>query len=612
MMHRYVRPSSRPATRVITGETTQRRVLEQGRIRLNLVILFFGIWFLALSIRLVEVTLLGSNTLPFKRLVSEPSLMVQKEEEERIKPSASTLHARRREIVDRHGMVMATSIDTASLAANPKLIRRPQEVAKSLSQVLRLSYPATLAKLKHPNSNFTYIKRHLTPREQQEVNALGIPGLFFEDTERRIYPYGALFSHVLGYVDIDNKGIAGIEQHFNSQLSDALKADEPLKLSLDLRVQSILAEEMKNAVNEFNAVGATGIITEIDTGEVIAMSNLPEFDPNRPTASGKAEDRFNRAALGAYEMGSTFKTFTLAMALENKRVKLQDSFDTVNPIRYASFTITDAHPEGRWLSVPEIYAYSSNIGAVRIAQMVGGNIQQEFFRDLGFMQPVDIELPERSRPLVPKQWSQLNMMTMSFGHGISISPLHLMQAMATMVNGGTRSHLTLVKDGNKGRPKGDRVISEKTSDQMRRLMRVVVEFGTAKKAEAPGYMVGGKTGTAEKVVNGVYKKDAKLASFVGVFPTNKPKYAILVMIDEPKGNKKTYGYATGGWVAAPVVSGVVARMGGLYGMQPSFNEAPDVEMAHYWLKDKPIPRVPAPNSIQQISAVAPVAHAHVE
>ncbi len=579
MSRRMYRHTRRPAARVIKRESKMLHVMEQSQIRVFTILVGFGFCFLVLSLRLIEVSLVGGGELPFKRLVTEPQLMLQAEEKRDDKP---VLPAKilRGDVVDRNGMLLATNVRSASLAANPTLIRQPAKVARDLASVLSgVNEQELLRKLEQKNSKFAYVKRHLTPREQERVNALGVPGLFFEDSVRRVYPFGALGSHVVGYVDVDNNGISGIEKQFDAQLARSLDSN-PVTLSLDIRLQSIMAEEIQKGMDEFKSIGGAGLIMDIASGEMLSMVSLPSFDPH-DAGHASADSKFNRVSLGAYEMGSTFKSFTAAMALEKGVVGMRDGYDASSPIRSAGYTINDSHPYYRWLSVPEIFAYSSNIGTVKMAMDVGTSYQKRFLGNLGMMRPVDIELPERAQPLSPADWRPINSMTISYGHGISVSPLHLAQGISTMVNGGYKTSMTLLKDGNKDKGKGERIIKEETSFQMRKLMQYVVEYGTAKKANVAGYQMGGKTGTAEKVVNGRYKDKAKLAIFVGAFPIQDPRYLIFVMIDEPQGNKSTFGYATGGWVSAPVVSNIVSRMGPLMGLEPVFSE-PDPQEKAFW------------------------------
>ena len=319
---------------------------------------------------------------------------------------------------------------------------------------------------------------------------------------------------------------------------------------------------------------------DIKSGEILAMTSLPEFDPHQFNKYTD-EQRFNRATLGVYEMGSTFKTFTMAAAIENKVVTMQGGYDASHPIHLGGFTITDAEPMGRWLSVPEIFAYSSNIGAAKMALDIGGKRQRAFLQALGLFAPVKLEISETSRPLIPRDWSELTTMTVGYGHGMAVTPLHLINAIASLASDGTLHPMTLLKGGNKGKKSGPQFLSASTIADVRDLLRLVVVHGTGKSANAPGYDVGGKTGTAIKNAHGIYNGKAKVTSFVSVFPITNPKYAILVMVDEPKGDKSTYGFATGGWISAPVVGRVVQRMAPLLAMEPNFTP-PDDHVNSYW------------------------------
>ncbi len=401
---------------------------------------------------------------------------------------------------------------------------------------------------------------------------LGIPGLHFEIEERRVYPHDRAAAHVLGLTDVDGRGIAGVEKTFDSELA----AGKTLRLSLDVRVQDMLRQEMVAAVREFRAIGAAATVLDVRTGEVLGMISLPDFDPNAP---GEDDDdaRFNRAAKGVYEMGSTFKLFTVAMALDSGTTTLRGGYDASKPLRVAHFTIRDFHAENRWLSVPEILVHSSNIGAAQMALDVGGPTQRRYLGRLGLLTTAAVELPESGKPLTPKPWRDINTMTVGFGHGIAVSPLQLTTAVAAVVNGGLWRPPTVLVRGGESLPAGERVFSARTSAQLRGLMRLVVRYGTGRKADVPGYQVGGKTGTAEKLIAGRYRRDARISSFVGAFPIDAPRYVVLAMIDEPKGNKSTLNYATGGWVAAPVVGRLITRIASLYGIAPRVDEELEVK-----------------------------------
>ena len=554
----------RPANRIVQAPSSGRKSVDQSRLRLMCVAVFFALSFGALGLRLVEVSLVGSGALPFKKLVSEPQLLIAQEEDVDT-AAVAPQKVIRRDIVDRNGQVVATSVATASLAANPTLIRHDREVADALAALIPgLDRNALRARLANKHSSFVYIKRHLTPAQQEAVNNLGVPGLFFEPDTRRVYPYGSLMAHVLGFVGVDNQGLAGIERSQDRALMEPWH-EEALKLSIDVRVQAMLHDELAKAVKTYRAIGATGVVSDIRTGEVIAMVNLPDFDPNQPQKADP-NARFNRASLGAYEMGSVFKTFTTAAALDSGVVSMRGGYDARKPIKVARYMIRDAHPENRWLSVPEIFAYSSNIGTVKMALDVGTPRMKDFLGKLGMFTPVHTELSEAAQPLVPHEWREINTMTISYGHGISVSPLHVVRAFAALSGDGKLRPLTFLR-GHKVMEEVP-VIKPDTVARVRELLRIVVAHGTAKAANAAGYAVGGKTGTAEKVSGRGYKHDAKLASFVGVFPAHDPQYVILAMIDEPKGTKATYGYATGGWVAAPLVGSFVQRAAPALGLSP--------------------------------------------
>lgn len=564
-------------TKIIINESTGKRIIEQSRLRMLCVGFFFVLCFASISVRMIEVAVI-KNPQALTVTIFDPD---NEGESEQVEVKTEESHLQRGNIVDRNGVLLATSLMTASVYVNPKEIKNAADAARKLSKTLSLDEKTLLNRLKSGKS-FVWIERNLTPKEQYKVNSLGIPGLYFQPEEKRVYPYGNALSHMLGYVGVDNKGLAGIERQFDRRLRETTLNNEPLILSVDARLQSMLRSEMSAAVREYNAIGATGIIMEIGSGEILSMVSLPDFDPNK-SAKVSDDSKFNRATLGLYEMGSTFKSFTMAAGLEYGVVNMKSGYDATNPFKVATFTISDTHGKKRWLTVPEIYTYSSNIGTAKMALDIGTKQQKEFLKKMGMFKPIDIEIPERSSPLLPEDWKEINTVTISYGHGISVTPLHLVQGIATLVNGGMHERMTLLKDGNKGKEARERVISEQTSKNIRRLMRLVVDHGTGEKADVSGYRVGGKTGTAEKVqAGGKYNPDAKIASFVSVFPVDSPKYLVLVMIDEPKGDKSTYGFATGGWIAAPVVGRVIARMGPMMGIKPRY-DVPEDDAEKFWV-----------------------------
>lgn len=483
--------------------------------------------------------------------------------------SVAPVQLARADILDRNGEILATNLETYSLYADTRKIKDPERVAAGLVKVLpELTMSEVEAKLKSGRS-FVWIKRKLTPSQHWAVNALGVPGFNYRREEERVYPHGSLASHVLGYVDTDGNGLGGVEHFFDDTLGDKQLSDRPLKLSLDIRVQHALADELQAAMRGHEAIGAGGLVMDVNTGELLALVSMPDFDPNQ---SGRAQPNamFNRVTKGLYELGSSFKTFTLAAALDDGLVSLHDGYDATKPLRVARFWIRDDHPKARYLSVPEIYTYSSNIGMAQMADDMGGKRQQAFLKSIGLLEPTPVELTEVGAPMFDKRWGRLHTMTASYGHGISVSPLNLATGIAAMVNGGRLIPATLVHKDADAYIESRRVIKERTSGQIRRLMRMVVKEGTGSKAEAIGYRVGGKTGTAEKAKTDGrgYDRKSLISSFVGVYPMDDPKFVVFAMLDEPKGNKSTFGFAGGGWTAAPTVRNVIMRTAPILGVAP--------------------------------------------
>ena len=555
-----------PPCAAITPDGPAKQALEACRTRLRVTAGLFALVFAAVALRIVEIGAVGGGTAESQiarfRMVTEPV------------PS----HA---DIVDRNGNVLAATLDSPSLYANPKQITDAAQATDKLVRVFPTLGAAEVHAKLTSGKSFVWIRRHLTPAEQFDVNQLGIPGLDFEHEERRVYPDGGLTSHVVGYTGIDNAGFAGVER----ALGDVLRGRrEPLQLSLDLRLQYILREELQRVVDDFTAKGGAGLIMDVNTGEILAMESLPDFDPNHPTAVDPghpaiplADRMFNRITLGVYELGSIFKIFTVAMALDSGTATVTSTYDASHPIRIGRFTISDYHGKHRVLSVPEILMYSSNIGAARMAVAAGAQTQREFLARLGLLKTPKIEVSEVAEPHYPAKWREVNVMTIAFGHGISVTPLSFATAAAALVNGGILRQATLVKLPAGYAPQGQQVISAKTSEQMRRLLRLVVEHGTGTMAAAPGYVVGGKTGTADKISGRHYAERKLLSSFVGVFPINNPKYLILTIVDEPHPNKQSHGYATAGWTVAPATSRIIERIAPLLGVQPVDESSPEVQ-----------------------------------
>lgn len=472
----------------------------------------------------------------------------------------------RSDIVDRNGEVLAVNLQTSSLYANPLKIKNPTLVAEQLAGILPGLSRAELEQKLSSKKSFIWIKRKLTPRQKWQVNALGVPALNFREEEDRLYPHGRLAAHALGYVDVDGNGLAGVEHYFQDRLSEKGRTGEPLALSLDIRVQYALADELEAAMRAHKAVGAAGLVMDVRTGEVLALVSMPDYDPNNIRGVSD-EQRFNRASKGVYELGSTFKTFTFANALDDGVATLEDGYDATKPLKISRFLIRDDHPKKRYLKLPEIFAFSSNIGTAQLALDIGGDRQQEFMQSIGLLSPSNVELTEVGAPMYPEKWRKVSTMTISYGHGIAVSPLQLASGISAVVNGGTFHTPTLLKNSQAWQD-GKQVISPATSRQMRQLLRLAVTKGTGGRSDAVGYRVGGKTGTAEKASNGGYARKSLISSFMGVYPMDDPQYAVFALLDEPKGTKETYGFAGGGWVAAPVVKNVILRTAPLLGVLP--------------------------------------------
>lgn len=531
--------SRRHAANDPRGATRQKRVVIAGAL--------FGLAFLTIAGRLTLIPMTSEDVVRAR--------------------AATPASLPRANVLDRNGNLLATDLPIASLYADARHIWNPQETAEALIKVLPDLDPKDLVTKLSSKHAFIWLKRDITPKQQAAIFDLGYPGLAFRPELKRTYPNSRMASHILGFVDIDNQGLTGVEARFEKELRDPARGGAPIELALDLRIQHLLEEELAGAMKSFKALGATGLVTDIHTGEILAMASLPDFDPNRPNETPDV-NRFSRATLGVYEMGSTFKTFTTAMALDTGVVTLNSGYDASEPLRIGKYTITDYHAKNRWLSVSEIFKYSSNIGSARMANDVGAERQRDYLGRLGLLTRAPVELKEVGEPLLPQRWGVTETLTVGFGHGISVSPVQLAAAIGATVNGGIYIDPTIIKRQPGAQPNQRRVMSAQTSEIMRRLLRLVVTEGTATLADVPGYPVGGKTGTAEKARGGIYARKALLSSFVGVFPALNPKYLALVLIDEPKPNADTHGYATGGWTAAPTAGRVIARIAPMLGLEP--------------------------------------------
>lgn len=539
--------------RLVHLEGVAKQALDTGHVRLIAVAAGFALCFLVIAGRLIGLAAVA----PANDHAAIPADVRQPQVE-------------RAEIVDRHGVLLAGNVRSVSLFANPRKIMDVDQATRQLLAVLPELDPAAVKRTLSSERRFAWVKRHLSPRQQDAINRLGIPGLGFVDEERRVYPHGPSAAHVVGFTGIDREGLVGIEKG----LDDALVAGRDVTLSIDIRVQHALRAELRASVEEFQAIGAAGIVMDAHNGEILGMVSLPDFNPG---AMNKVDaDRlFNRATLGVYEMGSTFKAFTTAAALEYGAATLDDTYDASKPLRVARFTINDDHAKNRWLSVAEIFQYSSNIGSARMALDIGTERQQQFLKALGLLDRPSVEIPEVGTPMVPRPWREISTMTIAYGHGIAVSPLQMVRAYGVVVNGGHDVTPTLLVRRDAERPTPKRVLSEHTSQTMRALLGLVVADGTGRQAQAQGYLVGGKTGTAEKAGAGGYRRKALLSSFVAAFPINDPRYVVFVALDEPKGTERTFNFASAGWTAAPTTSRVVGRIAPLLGVAPTTtNPAP--------------------------------------
>lgn len=552
---------SRPSTRLIGARKSS---LDVARGRLVFMGFCFAAIYVLVAARVMDLTLIQGELPRLTKAVFQEGGM-----NEAPVPVANRL---RGDITDRNGVLLARSLKTPSLFANTTLITDPEQVARDLVKVLPdLKYGDVLQKLQR-KTQFVWIKRNISPNSQYAILNLGYPGLNFQDESHRIYPQADLTSHIVGYTDVDGKGLGGVERSFDEYLK---KGDGALTLSMDIRLQHVLRRELQKSITEFSGLGGGGVIMDVNTGEVLAAVSLPDFNPHNVRDKDK-ESLFSRLTLGVYEMGSTFKIFSTAALLELKNVSMGKTFDATEPIKIGRFSIRDFHAENRPLTIPEIFMVSSNIGAAKMGDMIGTRALRDFYKDLGLMDPLQMEVSEIGRPIIPNPWREVNTLTASFGHGIAVTPMQTVAAVASIINGGLLVHPTVIMDGEavpdkkaaKANRNAVRVVSDETSHRMRQLLRLVVSDGTAKSANIPGFDVGGKTGSAEKPMARGYDRKRILSSFIGVFPMHAPRYAVLIMVDEPRGTKATHGYATGGWVAAPAAGRVITAMAPILGLVP--------------------------------------------
>lgn len=539
---------------------------EKSEPRVGLVILGFSALFLAITGRLVYLGVAPNEQVGLRRATS------------------NAISAARPDIVDRNGEVMATDIRTVSVFAEPRRILDKDEATELLTAVLPDLDAKELRDKLGTKKGFVWVKREITPRQQAEVHRLGIPGVGFVPENKRVYPNGNAAAHVLGFANIDNVGIAGIEKYIDSQglqdLNGAGLATEasdlkPVKLSIDLRVQHLLRDELSKGLERFKAIAAAGAIMDVNTGEVIALVSLPDFDPGNPV-DALEKDRINRMNVGVYEMGSTFKALTIAMALDSGKVNINSSFSTAGGMmRFGRQVIKEYHGTGRTLTVPEVFLHSSNMGSIKMALAVGVDGHKAFLRKMMQLDRMTTELPESAAPIVPQRWGEINTATIAFGHGLAVAPLQALTAVAALVNGGYLMKPTFLQRSEEdARKVATRVIKPETSEAMRYIMRLNGEKGSARKANIEGYFVGGKTGTAEKVINGRYAKNKNFTTFTAIAPSDKPKYLFLAIYDEPKGYAESGGYSTAAWNAGVTTGRVIERAAPILGLNPRFEPPP--------------------------------------
>lgn len=512
-------------------------------------------------------------------------------------PAASgggaSIVAQRADIIDREGRILATNLVTHSLYAQPQQMVDPAGSADKLAAIFPDLDAVRLKKDFTGSRKFLWLKKKISPEQMQLVHEIGDPGLLFGPREMRLYPNGALAAHILGGASFGREGVssaevvgtAGVEKTFDGWLRDPANGGAPLQLSLDLTIQSTVEDVLWGGMKLMNAKGAAAILMDAKSGEIVAMASLPDFDPNtRPASLAKGDPSdsplFNRAVQGVYELGSTFKVFAIAQALDIGLVSPETMVDTRGPMVWGKFRIRDFHNYGPQLSVTEVIVKSSNIGTAHVAQMIGGERQKGFLRKLGLFDATPVELVEApgAKPLVPAKWPEITTLTVSYGHGVAASPLHLAAAYASMVNGGTRVAPTILK--RKATETGQRVISEPTSAIMRGMLRQVVQRGTATFGDVPGYEVGGKTGTADKPkrAGGGYYKDKVVATFAAAFPMSDPKYILVVSLDEPVETSGTEPRRTAGWTAVPVGAEIIRRAAPLLGLRPELEPTAEAEV----------------------------------
>jgi len=537
---------------------------ERSASRVGLVALCFTLLFTVITGRLVYLATTSDPATPLRRAVS------------------SEMAASRPDIIDRNGEILATDVRTVSVFAEPRNIIDRDEAVEKLTAVLPDLNARELYEKLGSKRGFIWVKRQITPRQQAEVYRQGIPGVGFLPDNKRVYPNGPAGAHVLGFTNIDNHGIAGIEKYIDNQgLQDLSSAGfltdstslKPLQLSLDLRVEHVLRDELVKGMARYRAKATGGLIMDVNTGEVIALVSLPDYNPNNPV-DALDKDRINRINVGVFEMGSTFKALSIAMGLDSGKFNINSTLDARSKLHYGKFAIGDYHGTNRILTVPEVFIHSSNIGTARMALGVGVEGHKAFLRKMGQLDRLRTELPENAEPIIPGRWGELNTVTIAYGHGLAVAPLQASMAVAALVNGGRLMTPTFIKrDEAEANKNAVRVVKPETSEALRYIMRLNADRGSASKAAVAGYFVGGKTGTADKVIGGRYAKNKNFTTFMAIVPADKPRYLFLVIFDEPQATPDSYGYTTAAYNAGAVAGNLIQRVAPLVGIMPRFEVA---------------------------------------
>lgn len=541
-------------TRTMQVADDESAAVLEGRIRIRIGVVAYLFVIGLVIVRLAEISLFT----PENEFTSMPEVV----------------NTYRADITDRRGELLATTLKTYSLFAEPRRVWNSRETAQSLAAIRPELDVVDLEEKLSRDLAFVWVERGLTPKEKQQIFELGLPGLKFRTESKRVYPRGELAAHMVGFTDVDLQGVAGVEMALNDRLTQ--DRSPPVALSLDMRVQYAVTEELAAGIEQFDALAGASVVLDMKSGEILSMASLPHFDPNVPGATSP-ESRYNHASMSTYDLGSVFKPLTMAMALQDKVADQEELFPVQKPYKVLSKWIRDDHPSDVPLTMPEILSESSNRGTAMIAQRIGAERQQFHLRKLGLLDRVPIELAESAHPQIQDNWGEMATVTIAYGHGLSVTPLALATAIGATLNDGVYVTPTVMQRSAAHPEQTRRVFSSEVSDDLRDMMRKVVTEGTGRKANIPGFGVMGKTGTAEKPSRGGYDRDSLVTSFVAAFPHSDPRYVLIVTLDEPQAAEGTYGYATAGWNAAPTAGKIVERIGP---MLPGARDVPKMASIH--------------------------------